>query len=321
VKTYLLSILLAYILTKIIGNLFIKLGKHFNLFTAPDEKSLYPFPILEGYSSFIVFPVFIISMLICLYVNERLPDFYFEESNFFNSLILIMILNIILPVLIRKTKTLLFILPALNTFLAFYNGIYIKTFSEDLLVAIPITFLWFLFFQLIFFNDNQHTGNNLMIAGIVMINLFFVSLFLEQILSSQIFLILGVSILSLRTFTTHPAKIIPVERFFFWYGSVIAYIALHNQLKFTLLALFLMIPLANLINTTRRGSSSFSMSLLKKGIPENEISRIVFILQIIAGMAGFFMIIMKNELISFFVACAIFIVFYILLTQEQSSDK
>ncbi|PLX16140.1 MAG: hypothetical protein C0601_10980 [Candidatus Muiribacterium halophilum] len=319
-KTYLLSIILAYILTKFAANILLRIARRFNLLAAPEENSLFPFPTLKGYSALIIFPVFLLSMIISLYVNKRLPEFYTEKSNFFNSLMIIMILNIFLPFVIKSRKISITLLSAFNTYLAYYNNINIDFFSENLWFSLPLTFLWFVFFQMIFYNNEEHTGNNLLITGIVLINLFFITLFLEQILSSQIFLVLGVSILSLQTYTSHPAKITPTRNFYLWYGSVIAYISLHNQLKFTILSLLFMIPMANLLNSVR-SESTFSMSLLKNGIPENRISRILFLLQIIAGIAGFSMIIMRNELISFFIAITIFIVFYILLTQEQHSGK
>ena len=308
-NTYILSIVIAYFFTRFLSDKFYLTAKKYNMLTYPDKDNVFPTPVLYNYSYIIISVCTVIVFFATILMSNKFKELFIQDIFYFTSIFAVIIISSFIFVLIKNKNISILIVSLFNTFLIYYNQISLK---PELFGKYDIIFvwLWFLFFLIVFNRERSHVGTSYLMNSIIMITLSIISFYLSLPIHTNIYLIIGISLLCIFRFSYSPPRILPGGNYSLWFASVLGYISIISHIKLTTLALILIIPLSELVDF-RKGRKEIDFSMLKKGFPERKIHKIILIIQIIFGLLAFIAVHLKNEILSFSIFITLFLVLFL----------
>ncbi|MGM0609128.1 MAG: hypothetical protein ACQESP_12020 [Candidatus Muiribacteriota bacterium] len=317
-KTYLTAIILGFIISDLFSRTGYFFAKKFNLLTYPDETTVFPKPVLNNYTYLITSTAVLIGFFSSIFFSPAFSQDFFNNTALIYSIFAVMIISTMLFIISEKRILLSIYLALFNTAMAYYNDI-LYAFGENIYINLFITFVWFMFFTIIFWTDDENINTNFLVYGIMSFTLFVISFYLGQRLSANIFLLTAISIFSIYRFSTYPPKILPDKLFTMWFSSFVAYMALVNNLKLTACAILLFFPLMNFIQNFHK-QGTFNLKMLKNGIPEKKLNLYAVLIQLFAGLSAFIIIFIKNDIISFLMSVMFFISLYLVILKKTNKN-
>jgi len=308
-NTYILSISLAYFLTRFFSEKSYQLAKKFNFLTYPDKDNIFPTPVLYNYTCFIVIIPTIIVFFATILISDKFKNLFLNEIFYFSSIFIVMIVSSFILILIKKKYISFLLVSLFNTFIVYKNSISLKPeiFGH---YDIFFIFLWFSFFLLVFNRGKSFVGTSYLMNSLITITLAIISFYLNQTILTNLYLIIGISLLCIFRFSYSPPRILPGANFSLWFASVLGFMSIISNVKLTTLALLLIIPLSELIDF-RKNKKNLDYSMLIKGIPEKKVNFFIMVIQVVFGLSAFIAVHLKNEIISFSIFITLFLVLFL----------